>query len=114
MSTGLIKIIKQACMDSIHNSQLSDVRVGTVINIAPLKIQVSSQFIIPTSMLIIPEHLTDHTVKVTVEWETENESHKHAIEGEKTMTVHSGLKIGDKVALQRKTGGQVYYVLGRI
>ena len=74
MATGLIKIIKQASMDAFNNSKPSDLRFGTVASVAPLSVRVTNEFIIPESMLIVPEHLTDREVEVTLEreylWET--------------------------------------------
>lgn len=133
MSSGLIEVMKRASLDAMDNAQMCDLRFGKVISIAPLKVQVTAQFIIPQSLLIVPEHLTDHSVDVTIEWNTENDTHKHTISdtytgggsassnthnhgvvGKKTMIVHGALKVGDKVALLRKQGGQSYFILDRI
>ena len=102
MSTGLIEIIKRASMDAIDNIQMCDLRMGEVVSISPLKIQVTNQFTIPQSLLIVPKHLTDYDVNVTLNGETQ------------TMTINNSLKIGDKVALLRKQGGQSYFILDRI
>ena len=115
MATGLIDIMKRASLDAEENSKPADLRVGTVTSTRPLKIQVTNQFIIPESMLIVPEHLTDHEVEVAINWTTENaESHTHPVKGKKTMTIHGALKSGDKVALLRNRGGQSYLILDRV
>ena len=133
MSTGLLDIMKRAAMDAMDNAQMCDLRYGKVVSIKPLKVQVTNLFTIPESLLVVPEHLTDHTVAVTINWNTENHTHthdisdsytgggsasnnthKHSITGKKTMTVHGALKVGDKVALLRKQGGQSYFILDRI
>lgn len=115
MATGLIKVIKQAAMDAVNNSQMCDLRYGKVVSTAPLKIQVTNQLTIPSSLLIVPEHLTDHKVSVSLNWNTESaEEHSHVVSGNKTMTIHNALKTGDKVALLRKQGGQSYFILDRI
>lgn len=62
MSTGIIEVIKVAAMDAIENSKPCDIRFGTVSSISPLKVKVSNDFIIPESLLIVPEHLTDHSM----------------------------------------------------
>ena len=41
-------------------------------------------------------------------------SHKVVSSKDKTITIHNALKIGDKVALIRKTGGQSYFILDKI
>lgn len=102
MATGLIELIKIAALEAIETNQMCDLRYGTVSSVSPLKVKVTSQFTIPQSLLVVPEHLTDHDVSVTLDNE------------DKTMRVKSALKIGDKVALLRKTGGQSYFILDRI
>lgn len=124
MATGLIEIMKRASLDAMDNAQICDLRFGTVVSANPLKIQVTNQFIIPRALLIVPEHLTDYDVEVTIDWSTSSESggsgessfssHRHTLTGKKTMTVHNALKVGDKVALLRKQGGQSYFILDRI
>lgn len=133
MASGLVELMKRASMDAMDNAQMCDLRFGKVISTAPLKVQVTNQFIIPQSLLIVPEHLTDHEVAVTIDWNTENhththsisdtytggggassETHNHKVVGKKTMLVHGALKVGDNVALLRKQGGQSYFILDRI
>lgn len=124
MATGLIELMKRAAMDAIDNAQICDLRFGKVVSDTPLKVEVTNQFTIPESLLIVPQHLTDYTVSVDVSWNTENTSggsgdssfasHKHNINGTKTITIHNSLKVGDKVALMRKQGGQSYFILDRI
>ena len=101
MSTGLIDIMKRASLDAIDNAQLCDLRYGTVVSIKPLKVQVTNLFTIPSSLLVVPQHLTDYEVQVK-------------LDGKKTMTVYNALKVNDKVALLRKQGGQSYFILDRI
>lgn len=102
MSTGLIEIIKRAAMDAVENTQMCDLRYGKVVSTSPLKIQITNQFTIPQSLLIVPKQLTNYTVNITLDGET------------KTMTINNALNIGDKVALLRKQGGQSYFILDRI
>ena len=128
MSTGLLDIMKRASMDAMDNAQMCDLRYGKVVSTKPLKVQVTNLFIIPESLLIVPQHLTDYELKVTTSgygWNTDNESggaemeafdeHGHKInQSEKTIKVHNALKNGDKVALLRKQGGQSYFILDRL
>lgn len=116
MATGLIDIMKRAAMEAEDSRQPCDLRFGTVASVKPLKVKITNQFILPESLLIVPEHLTDHEVKVSLKsWGTSSsDSHSHTISGENTLTIHNALKIGDKVALLRKTGGQSYFILDRV
>ena len=124
MTTGLIDIMKRAAKEMYDNEQPTDLRFGTVVSVSPLKVQVTNLFTIPQSMLVVPKHLTDYEVEVTVDWTTEDKSggsgdssfssHNHDVKGKKKIKVHNALKNGDKVALIRKHGGQSFYVLDRI
>ena len=129
MSTGLIEVIKRAALDANENAQLCDLRYGDVVSINPLKIQVTNLFTIPESLLVVPEHLTDYEMVISLKgeygWKTQDksggggdaafESHNHEIvQQEKTVFVHAALKVGDKVALLRKQGGQSYFILDRL
>lgn len=102
MSSGLVGAIKTAALEAVNNAQMCDLRYGTVTSVSPLKVKVTNQFVIPSSLLIVPQHLTDSKVDMIIDGET------------KTVTVKNALKIGDKVALLRKQGGQSYFILDRI
>lgn len=115
MASGLIEIIKRASLDAMNNAQMCDLRFGTVTSINPLKVQVTNQFTIPESLLIVPQRLTNYSITVDVDWTTDGTGgHSHKIEGDRTMMIYNALKVGDKVALLRKTGGQSYFILDRI
>jgi len=128
MATGLIDIMKRAALDATDNAQMCDLRYGKVVSVKPLKVQVTNLFTIPEALLVVPEHLTDYEIKVTTDgygWFTDNKSggsdeasfasHNHGInETKKTIKIHGALKVGDKVALLRKQGGQSYFILDRL
>lgn len=154
MSTGLIDIMKRSAMDAMDNAKMCDLRYGKVVSTSPLKVQITNLLTIPESMLVVPQHLTDYDVYVSLNWTTESvpnhthqyggstestgggsgeyafSSHAHSYSGTtqgagyhdhsliskktKVMTIHNALKVGDKVALLRKQGGQSYFILDRI
>lgn len=129
MQTGLVKVIKQIAIDAVNNEKISDLRYGTVISESPLKVQVTNQFVIPESMLIVPQHLTDYEIEATIApdyiWKTREKSggtgetsyasHDHDIIIDKLkFKVHNKLKTGDKVSLMRQQGGQFYLVVDRL
>lgn len=141
MSSGLIEIMKRAAIDAQEAGQPCDLRTGVVKTVSPLSIQVSSQLILPEGLLIVPRNLTDYTIPVSMTWTTESiGNHSHGYSGKdssndshsgttdpagshshqlvssesKTLTIHNALKVGDKVALIRKHGGQFFYILDRI
>lgn len=102
MSTGLIELIKRVALDVVTNEQMCDLRYGTVVSTNPLRVQITNLLTLPRSSLIVPKHLTNYTVSVTTS------------ESSDTITIHNALKVGDKVALLRKQGGQSYFILDRI
>lgn len=137
MATGLVDIMKRAALEASDNAKLADLRFGTVISESPLKVEITNQFVLPESVLIVPEHLTDHEIEISIytdyKWltkDTENggslsndvEDHKHDIEinpvseptKKKNIKLWNGLRVGDKVALLRKHGGQSYFILDRL
>lgn len=102
MASGLIKVIKTAALEAVENAQMCDLRYGKVVSTNPLKIQITNQLILPESVLVVPKSLTNYSLEITDET------------GDKTITVKNALKVGDKVALLRKQGGQSYFILDRI
>ena len=104
--SSLLEIVKQAALDAIDNKQICDLRYGEVVSISPLKIKLTPQLTLPESVLIVPQHLTGHSIDCTMEVDST------ASVG--TITLNNGLKLGDKVALVRKQGGQSYFILDRI
>ena len=76
MATGMVDAIKRAALDAVESNKPCDLRFGTVISVNPLKIRISDQFILPESILIVPEHLTEYETKVTIApeygWKTQN------------------------------------------
>ena len=131
MSTGLIDIMKRAATDANEASNPCDLRYGTVVSVSPLSVQVSHHLIIPESLLLVPQMLTDFEVSVSFNWETEeignhthtcegnptSESGKHLhdllSDGDKKMIIHNGLCVGDRVVMIRQKGGQKYVILDR-
>lgn len=128
MSTGLVDVIKRISNDAQENNQPTDLRYGTVVSESPLSVSITNLFTVPESMLVVPEHLTDYEIKITTTgygWITDEraggagdpmyESHDHDInQTRRTVMVHGKLKVGDKVALLRKHGGQSFYILDRL
>lgn len=98
MASGLLKLIKEAAWDAVENSQICDLRYGEVVSIDPLKVRITPQFTLPSSLLIVPHSLTKYNVNFNGSF----------------LTVDNSLKIGDRVALLRQQGGQTYFILDRI
>ena len=129
MSTGMIEIMKVAAMNAIENSKPCDLRFGTVTSVSPLKVQITTNLVIPESLLIVPQHLTDYSVKAnlgvtdasTVSLSVSDEtliystgSEETEPVDERTLTIYNSLEIGDKVALIRNQGAKLFYILDRV
>ena len=122
MATGLVDVIKRITLNVINNAKLCDLKYGTVVSVSPLKVQITNQFIIPESALVVPRRLTDHTVETSINISTgatdnvtENTDEQSTNINTKTrLLIHNALKIGEKVVLLREQGGQSYFILDRI
>jgi hypothetical protein len=95
--------MKRASMGAVDASKPCDLRYGKVVSTDPLSIQVTNQFVLKKSMLIVPKHLTNYKVKVQPEGGAEYE-----------LTIKNKLRTGDKVVLLRQAGGQFYLVLDKL
>ncbi len=92
---------------------------GTVISTSPLKIQITkdAKLIIGAASTIIPQHLTNYSVAVTIPASGGHPQyvgdgvHTHK---EVTMTIYNGLKPGDKLHLLAVQNGKKYYALDRV
>ena len=140
-SDDLYVAIKEAAMKAMETSKPSDFIFGTVTNVSPLKISVEQKLTLGSAQLILTRNVTDYTVSVSMNWNTgsalsthnhyingtdsdgdsinlssqdANLEHQHVIQGENRMTIHNALKVGEKVILLRKKGGQKYLVLDRV
>ena len=118
MSTGLVETIKKASIAANNAEQPCDLRYGTVVEVSPLTVRITNQFTLPSSLLIVPQHLTDYELSVTLTTPSETEDEKNESDepevGEQVLKVFNALKVGDRVALLRKRGGQSYFILDRI
>lgn len=117
-ANDLVRAMQQVSANANDAGYPATVMSGTVTSVSPLKIQVEQRFEISGGMVIVPEHLTNHEVKVTVERSYTEDAgepeHNHEYGGEMTIKVHSGLKSGDSVQLMRQQGGQKFVVIGRV
>lgn len=86
MATGLIKTIKTAALEAVENSKPTDLRYGKVVSVNPLRVQITTQFILPASLVIVPKRIREN----------------------------DPLEENDRIALLRQKGGQSYFVLDKI
>lgn len=133
MSNQLIQLVKAISLQAVDAEKPCEVKFGVVTQVEPLKIKLSDRIILDEEDLILSDSVRDHNVDITISWFTVNDSylntthshpdagtnefdstHKHAINGRKRITVHNNLKVGEKVAMIRLWGGQIFYVISRV
>lgn len=141
-ANDLLNSIKKASTEAIDAGQPADFCFGKVTSTAPLQILVEQKMTLGAAQLVLTRNVTDFSTVVTVEWETEKEleafetlkidekdsgedeikfdikgealEHSHKITGEKIITIHNALQIGDEVILLKRKGGQKYLVIDRV
>lgn len=137
----LVKAMKRAALDAMQASKPVNVHFGQVVSASPLQINVEQKMILGKAQLILARNVTEFKTMVTVQWETEKEEkththkvegsdsegdsinitsktqnakHTHEIVGQKEITIHNQLEVGDEVILIRQQEGQKYIVIDRI
>lgn len=140
-ANGLVEAIKRAAIEAINAMKPVNVYFGEVVGVSPLKINVEQKMTLGEKQLILSRNVTNHVLAVTVDCETASGLgthahavngtdgagdsidlttgqsdliHTHRIAGRKTVTVHNGLVVGDKVILARRQEGQRFIVLDRV
>ena len=117
-TNDLVRAMQQMSVGASEASYPADVMSGTILSAKPLKVQVEQRFTLSGDMLVVPEHLTEHEIKVTVEpadtKEAGEPAHLHEYGGELTVKVHSPLQKGDHVQLIRQHGGQKFLLVGKV
>lgn len=120
----LLNIIKKASMDAVEASKPADFCYGKVTSTTPLQISIDQKMTLGEAQLVLTRNVSDYKIKVTMDLSTETQSggsgessfasHSHKITGEKEITIHNALSVGEKVILIRQKGGQKYLVIDRV
>lgn len=81
---------------------------GRVTSVSPLQIRAinDDKLTIGAVLLIVPKHLTDY--KATADFAVPGGTYTG------TITIHNGLKAGEKVHLLSLNNGKKYYILDRV
>jgi len=141
-ANGLMNAVKRAARDEREASKPVNVYFGEVVSKSPLKINVEQKMVLGRAQLILTRNVTDFITMVSMNWESEKEiqehghsiglqtdsgddslhgktgiqsgKHTHILTGQKQITIHNGLDVGDEVILVRQQGGQKFIVVDRI
>lgn len=102
-STNWIQLLKTIAKEERQYAKLCDYCYGTVEKVHPLQIRVHQKMILGEEFLLLPHQFTNYSLEVEME------------HGEKRMVkCYNELKVGEKVVLLRKEGGQTYLILDRV
>lgn len=93
----LENLIQKTVSEKIRPSEFV---IGVVSSVTPLKVKISNDLELPESVLIVGDQFAEVTMETTDEYHT--------------VKYDNRLKAGDKVRLLKNTGGQQYYIIGRI
>lgn len=113
----LLQLIKQAATEAVQAGKPVELVLGTVTSEDPLKIRLSKKQEYDEDFLLLPRSVTDYKCEVTVPRREGVAADGSAITLEQEtleVTVHGGLKQGEKVLLIRRSGGQQFVVLDRM
>lgn len=130
LASELVEAIKQLATAAVNATKPMEFSFGIVDTSNPLTIRLNQKMLLSDEFLILTNAVKDHSVDITVSWNTLDETHKHengnqgkptaevthkhGIRGRKKITIHNGLTAGEKVLLFRVQGGQNYVVIDRV
>ena len=116
--TELIQILKKSAVEAVKAEQPAAVCFGKIVSVSPLQVLVEQKILLTKQQLLIAQSALDRELCVTIDCTTENSTvgtiHMHQIAGDKTVTVHSALKLNDTLLLLRKQGGQIYVIIDKV
>lgn len=97
------------------DSDYSDVVYGTVLEVKPLKIQLSNQLVLTDDFIILGKHIGKFKVQGKAYVDVSGRGDENIEFKKKKMYVEidNSLEKKDKVTLLRMDGGQQYYLLER-
>ena len=127
-ATGLVEAMKRAAKEEREASKPVNVYFGEVQSAKPLKINVEQKMVLGEAQLVLTRNVTDYDTMVTMNWQTEsalqshshgdgqevNLAHTHVLIGQKQITIHNSLEVGEQVILIRQQEGQKFVVVDRI
>lgn len=116
----MIEVIMKAIKQAMDNANLTSLSEGEVVSAPPnlkIRLKKNSKLTIPKELLVVPEHLTNHSKICDISCSsvsTSSESFSNFNAYGASVTFKNSLKIGDRVMLVSFEGGQRFYILDRI
>ncbi|MFT0802218.1 DUF2577 domain-containing protein [Bacillus swezeyi] len=96
--------IKELALGAVNAESPVDVMPAEVVSAVPLKLKLRDheKLVIPSDLLVVARHLTEHTELIRIDGE------------EKTIRFYNQLHAGDHVMIAAMPGGQSFFVIDRI
>lgn len=124
MSNELLKIIQQISQETVMSQKPVNVVFGTVTRENPLQVTTDQKLLLESDFLELCRNVTEYDIEMTVNHVTEKAqggakdpsftSHDHMYKGRKVFRVHNGLKVGERVVMIGRSGGQSYVIIDRV
>ena len=99
MSSSLGEVIKKMAVGANDANAPTSVLFGTVTSVEPLEITVEQKLKLTEEFLVLTKNVTDYTVNVTMDWNTEttslNANHSHSTEVNSNISVSSDISPND-------------------
>lgn len=118
-SSNMVQLIQQIAVKAVEATKPCDYIVGMVVSEKPLKIKISQALTLEEEFLHLTRNVTDFETEFTLD----QIGIYHAVHidpptdtwaDKQKITVHNALKVGDKVLMIRKSGGQDFIVIDRV
>ncbi|WP_129600483.1 DUF2577 domain-containing protein [Anaerophilus nitritogenes] len=116
----MLNAIKQAAMDAIDASSPVKIHFGEVTSVSPLEVKVDQRFTLTSDFLVVPERLKryvvslEHAHKYSDETPSGTKSKTTGPELIPVLVIREGLKVGDKLIILSKQGGQEYFLYDKV
>lgn len=116
--SNLVQLIQRIAVRAVEAGKPCDYIVGTVVSVSPLQIKVSQAVTLDEEFLHLSRNVTNFEIEFTVDAigmvHAASAASDAARADRQKITMRNALKVGEKVLMIRKSGGQDYVVVDRV
>ena len=96
--------IKELALGAVNAESPVDVMPAEIVSASPLSIKIrdNDKLVIPSDLLVVAEHLREHTREIELDGE------------KKIIRLYNQLNTGDHVMIAAMPGGQSFFVIDKI
>lgn len=106
---SLVNLIKEICKGVFDAQKPSTYFYGTVTSVSPLKVQLASNLILTDKFLKVPQSLTDYTLEVSMNWNTESTNIDHTHDVDYTDKYTSSGDIENKSSVTKRMNSNIIH-----